>query len=200
MADPSISRRNAGGHTFRALLLGAVLSAAICVSAPHRLWIMASSELTWSYMPVAVIFPFFLIVTVLNVALKLIDVRHALRPAELTIIISMGLVGTSIPIFLVGFFLALIASPYYYASSENQWSHYVHPHLVKWMVPSDEGHAMSWFFEGLPPGERLPWESWVLPLFWWLSLIFAFHFEGIGTSFLVDLIWFPGQGHAILNA
>ena len=73
-------------------------------------------------------------------------------------------------------FLALIASPYYYASPENQWDHYVHPHLPHWAIPSNEGSAMTWFFEGLPAGERLPWESWLIPLLWWLSLIFVFYF------------------------
>ena len=89
------------GVTPRSLALGGVLSALICVGAPHCLWIVASSELTWSYMPVAVIFPFFLIVAFVNTGLKLVDVRRALRPAELTVIFNMGLVATSmfLPLF-----------------------------------------------------------------------------------------------------
>ena len=32
---------------------------------------------------------------------------------------------------------------------------------------------MTWFFEGLPKGERIPWEVWVIPLFWWVCFIAA---------------------------
>ena len=39
---------------------------------------------------------------------------------------------------------------------------------------------MTWFFEGLPPDEPAPWailfDGWAMPLFWWLSFIFALFF------------------------
>jgi hypothetical protein len=30
---------------------------------------------------------------------------------------------------------------------------------------------VKWFFDGLPAGQSLPWGVWVVPLFWWLSLM-----------------------------
>ena len=32
---------------------------------------------------------------------------------------------------------------------------------------------MAWFFEGLPPGAKIPWGVWIMPLFWWGSVIVA---------------------------
>ena len=46
---------------------------------------------------------------------------------------------------------------YYFASAENQWGEFVIPHLPAWLLPSNDGLAMTWFFEGLPPDEPAPW-------------------------------------------
>jgi hypothetical protein len=35
------------------------------------------------------------------------------------------------------------------------------------------GPALTWFFEGLPRGVSIPWSVWIVPLFWWLSLVAA---------------------------
>ena len=35
---------------------------------------------------------------------------------------------------------------------------------------------MRHFYEGLPSGQGIPFEAWLGPLFWWLSLIFAIYF------------------------
>ena len=32
---------------------------------------------------------------------------------------------------------------------------------------------MTWFYEGLPSGQTIPWSAWVSPLFWWMSFIGA---------------------------
>ena len=90
-----------------------------------------------------------------------------LQPAELVTVAVMGLVVTGIPIFMVGFLLAIPTKAHYDASPENQWGEYVLPHLPDWLIPSNKHQAMTYFFEGLPPGEAVPWEAllsaWVMP-------------------------------------
>ena len=109
-----------------------------------------------------------------------ININWALRPAEMITVVVMGLVTTGIPIFMMGFVLSIPTTPYYVASAENQWGTYVLPHLPAWLLPSNEGLAMTWFFEGLPYGEPTPWstllDAWAMPLFWWLSFIFTLFF------------------------
>jgi hypothetical protein len=34
---------------------------------------------------------------------------------------------------------------------------------------------LRWFFEGLPRGASVPWNFWVVPVFWWMSVIAAFY-------------------------
>jgi uncharacterized protein DUF6785/uncharacterized protein DUF6784 len=142
------------------------------LAAPYSLYVVRSSLLASDYMPIGALFPFFLIVAVVNVVLKLLAPRQALHPGELVIIFMMGLVGASMATYgLAGYLIAVIASPFFFATPENQWTQYLHQHIPAWIVPSPEGNAMQWFFDGLPPGESIPWLVWVVPLFWWLSLM-----------------------------
>jgi hypothetical protein len=164
---------------FRALVLGLAQVLIVCLGAPYAIWVLGSSEITWSFFPIGVGFPFVCLILT-NLALRRLRPTWALQAAELVTVAVMGLVVTGIPIFMVGFLLAIPTKAHYDASPENQWGEYVLPHLPEWLIPSNEHQAMTFFFEGLPPGEAVPWEAlfsaWVMPLFWWMSLIWTLYF------------------------
>jgi hypothetical protein len=162
----------ASGLTPRALGLGIALVVLVNVAAPYSNYVVHSSLLASDYMPLGALFPFFLVVAVLNTVLKTISPNWALHPGELVVIFMMSLVGASLATYgMAGYLVAVIASPFFFATPENQWADYIHSHIPDWAVPSKSGPAMQWFFDGLPPGVRIPWEVWLVPLFWWLSLI-----------------------------
>ena len=167
------------GLTLRSLLTGCALVVLISLGAPHSIWTFGSTEITWSFFPAGVGFLFLCLVLV-NTLLKQHRPAWALNSAELMTVLAMSLVIIGIPVFLTGYFLAIPTTPYYFASAENQWGEFVIPHLPAWLLPSNEGLAMTWFFEGLPPGEPTPWatlfDAWAMPLFWWLSFIFTLFF------------------------
>lgn len=177
MAEPD-SSCTGGGLTARSLLIGLLLVFAICVGGPFSIWTLGSSEITWSFFPVGVGFPFICLI-LLNAAAGTLRRSWALRPSELVTIMVMGLVATGIPAFICGYLLAIPTTPYYFASPENQWGQYILPHLPAFLVPGNEGMAMTWFFEGLPPGREIPWgtllSAWAMPLFWWLSFIWTLY-------------------------
>ena len=156
--------------------------------APNAIWNLGSSEVTWSYMPCIVVFPFFVVV-VANAGVKATRREWALSQAELVVVFAMALVSAGTPLFLIGFLLALMASPYYVASAENRWAELLHPHLPRWAFPSDDGHAMRWFFEGLPDGQAIPWGAWLGPLAWWMALIVAFFFVCLCMVVLLRRQW-----------
>lgn len=140
-----------------------------------NLWITTSeyvfhaSRMQLSHFPISLL-AVFLLTILCNVFLSRVRPASALSPSELLVTLAMGFVGTAIPTSgLTGFFLGVIASPYYFATPENQWAAAFHPYLPSWAVPSDEGNAMTWFFEGLPPGRQIPWAAWAVPLGWWLA-------------------------------
>ena len=146
----------------------------VSVGAPYAKYLLHSSLLACDYLPFGVVLPFLLVVAVVNPLIKFFRPESGLSPGELAVVFTMALVGSTTPTFgLTGYLVSTIASPYYYATTENGWAEYLHPHLPAWLLPSNTTGAMTWFFEGLPPGRGIPFDVWLGPLFWWLSFFAA---------------------------
>jgi len=163
------------GLTLRSIILGLAMVLVVCLGAPYSIWMVGSSEITWSFFPIGVGVPF-IVVLLANSAVRWVRPSWALRQTELVTAVLMSLVASGIPIFMVGLLLSIPSKPYYGATPENEWVDYIQPYLPGWAIPSNEREAMRWFYEGLPSGEIIPWDAWIGPLFWWLSLIFTFYF------------------------
>ena len=150
------------GLTLRSLLTGCALVVLISLGAPYSIWTFGSTEITWSFFPAGVGF-LFLCLILLNPLLKQHIPTSALNSAELMTVLAMSLVIIDTPVFLTDYFLAIPTTPYYFAFAENQRGEFVIPHL-----PSNDGPAMTWFFEGLPIGEPTPWmtllHAWAMPM------------------------------------
>lgn len=159
----------------RAILLGLLWVVGICVGSPYSLWLVGSTEPTWSHFPSSVGCPFVVLVLG-NALLSRFGTSWALRPAELITMLVMGLVVTGIPIFVMGTLMALISAPFYAATPENQWRVLIQPYLPDFAVPQPEGGAIRWFWEGLPSGQDLPYRLWLGPMFWWFTLLFTVYF------------------------
>ena len=84
----------------------------VCLGGPLSIWIVGSTEITWSFFPIGVGLPFILVVFA-NAGLKRIRRTAALRPAEMMNVVVMGLVGSGIPVFIVGLLLSIPTKPYY---------------------------------------------------------------------------------------
>ena len=106
------SHNTASGLTPRSLILGIIQVLVVCLGAPYAIWVLGSSEITWSFFPISVGFGFCCLI-LLNIILKTININWALRPAEMITVVVMGLVTTGIPIFMMGFVLSIPTTPYY---------------------------------------------------------------------------------------
>jgi hypothetical protein len=159
------------GVTTRAVVLGMVL---VCVEVSVITFsepVARSSSMNVSHFPVGFFMWFVAVIMCLNPLLKWIQPDYGLSRSELLTLAAMGLIGAHIPgSGLLGFFLGVLAAPYYFASAENQWETLLHPTIPPWLAPSNESGAMRGFFEGIPSGS-IPWSAWVMPLFWWMCLI-----------------------------
>ena len=177
------------GLTLRAVLLGLGLVVAISIGGPYSIWMVGSSEMTWSYFPIIVGGPLFVLV-LFNGLLKSTYQPFALNAAELVTIVIMGLVASGMPIFIVGLILSIVSKPYYGAMPDNNWASLVQPHLPDWAIPSSAGDAMRFFYEGLPnKGLAIPWRVWVEPLAWWLGLVLALYLVGFCTVVVLRRHW-----------
>jgi hypothetical protein len=152
-------------------------------------YIAHTARMNISHFPMALLCTYVLIVFG-NQALRQLSPSTALGRNELLVVLSMGLVGAAVPAYgLTSFFLGMISVPYYRATPENQWAEIVHPHLPTWLTPSNEGGAMRWLFEGLPQGHGVPWDVWVVPLFWWLALIAAITVGSVAIATILRKQW-----------
>ena len=177
------------GSSPRALFLGLLLVLTVCLAAPYSIWMVGSSEITWSYFPIGVGAPFFLVV-LLNALVRRWRPRGALQPSELVTVAVMGLAASGMPIFVVGYILSIISKPYYGALPENKWAELVQPHLPQWALPSPADGAMRYFYEGLPSKTAaIPWGVWLGPLLWWLSLILALYLVCFCLSVVMRRQW-----------
>ena len=174
-AAPAASPDLRSGLTLRSAFLGLCVVLLICIGAPTSIWMVGSSEVTWSFFPVSVGFSFIAIVLA-NGLVKKLKRSWALQTPELIAIVTMGLVTSGIPIFIVGTLLSIPSKPYYGATPENQWAVFLQPYLPEWIIPSPDSDAMRYFYEGSPRGMPVPFDAWLGPLAWWLSIIFAVYF------------------------
>lgn len=162
------------GVTLRAIGIGLLLAVGISLLSAYVRYVVHGSFMAYSQMPMSLLILFIILLIGLNFVSKLLRKGPALSPSEWLTIFAMGFVASSIPCYgIVGYLVGMMATPYYFATPENEWAAYVHPRLPSWLIPSNEGEAITWFYEGLPGGMSIPWGIWILPLLWWLSFIGA---------------------------
>ena len=134
-------------------------------------------------------FLLFVLVGGVNVILRLISADLALRPAELVTVYTMMIVAATVP--TKGFteaWLPKIIGPYYYATPENEWATWIHPHIKEWMAPQNP-KMVQFFFEGLPLGTAIPWGIWIVPLLYWSSFFLVLCFVMICISVILHRQW-----------
>ena len=157
----------------RGLFVGSLCAILINLLAPYSEWIVRSTLMTTNYFPLGLAFTFLVVVCVVNPLLKTVRASAGLSQADLAVVYMMLLAAVSVPTYgITGYVISVSASSFYFANPENGWADFLHQHIPRWIVP-DPGQKTEWFFEGLPPGESVPWDVWIVPLFWWGTLIVA---------------------------
>jgi len=162
------------GVTARSLILGLALALLVIGWNTYVEYIAHTARMNITHFPIALFVPY-VVLTLGNALARRWGARWALGSTEVWTILAMGFVGAAVPAYgLTSYFLGMIAIPYYLATPENQWASYFHQYLPTWLIPSNEGGAMQWLFEGLPsPDMPIPWGVWFVPLFGWLTFISA---------------------------
>ena len=162
------------GVTVKALVLGFMavvgITVAGCFSAFLRYDLIGTGHL-----PRCALFPLMLLM-LLNAIWKKLLRRALFKRSELlfiycTILIMTGIPGQQYADYL---YLGLVA-PVYYSNPRNMpellqhevpnWLNYI----PDWFVPSKDARSgvISWVFEGMPEGAKIPWQPWVTPLLVW---------------------------------
>ncbi len=82
----------------------------------------------------------------------------------------------------------------YYADETNKWQEMYYPHIKQWMVPWDlaggpRQPVTTAFFEGLRPGQALPWRPWIAPTLYWLLLVGCVYAFFLFMSSILYRLW-----------
>ena len=158
--------------TTRSVVIGIILVLALGITATYCRYYIHGSRVSISHVPMGMLMPFMVMLFGLAIISKL--TRIVLAPGEWHIILAMGLAGGILPVTgITGYMIGYISAPYFAATPENHWATYLHPHMPKWLIPSNDTNAMTWFYQGLPSGADIPWDAWTLPLFWWFLAVMA---------------------------
>ena len=181
MTQSSAAQTASGSHaapqsdavTLRAVAIGLLLVLVVNFWISITEYVIHASRMQLSFFPLA-LFATFLLLVIANGFIRRIRPHSALQSSELLTVLAMGFVGAVVPTSgITGFLLGILSGVYYFATPENQWANYLHPNMPGWAVPSNENHAMTWFYEGLPEGQQAPYQAWIAPLISWVFFLFV---------------------------
>ncbi len=188
--DPAVQPREDRGVTVRSLICGLFLVIAVNLLANTVRYILHASYMAYDHMPMGSLILFLLSILVCSVLARWFGKPFVFSRSEWITIFAMVFVSCLGPTYGVsGYLVGLIATPYYFATPENRWSEFLLPHLPDWIIPSNKDGAMTWFYDGLPPGAPIPWGVWAVPLFWWFTFVSAVALAGFCASIIIHRQW-----------
>lgn len=179
--------------TKRAFIIGIVLSTGANLWPAYNSMIIHSSRADHMHLSIGMLIPF-LILLFLNV---LLESRGAgLSPSELLTVCCMSMVAVCMQgEWLAGYLVGMITAPYYFASPENRWDELLLQYIPNWTVIPDR-NLVRGFYEGLPPGESVPWAAWLTPVFWWGLLLAAILTINLSVGVLFRKQWMEHENLA----
>ena len=182
-------QRTETGISPRAVIIGLVCAATECLIAPYNDYVIRNIFLAGGHFPVAPFFVLTCLVLVVNVLLKKSHPKSALSPQELVTIWCIMIAAAGIPSTgMMRYALGPMVAYKYYATPENEWEQLFHQYIPQWRVVRDD-NAIQSFYEGLFPGESVPWEAWLTPLAMWTLYVLIIYFVMICLSVLLRKQW-----------
>ncbi len=157
--------------SLRAFLLGCLLAVVATAAVAFGEWVRSTQMGIIQFAPAAV--GLLLIVALVNLVLRNLAPRLALRPAEIVVMYVMALVATLVASRAVlEKWLPTLVLTNYFATPANHWAELLFPHYKQWAMPWDLGGGAGQtlaraYYEGVSPGAPIPWQPWVQPLLAW---------------------------------
>ena len=173
------------------IIVGLLLVGAMCAITPYNNYFLQNSKIAGNHLPVGSIFGILLLVFLVNIPLRQLikSGRFAFSAAELTVVWMMLIVAVGIPSMgLLQFLLPSLVALRYFATTENDWAETLHPHVPEWMIVTD-ARAVTDFYEGISPGESVPWLLWIKPLLIWGLFVFVFYLTTLCLSTILRKQW-----------
>jgi hypothetical protein len=167
------------------LLVGAVLVMA------NSYWIAGTwnGALTQVSLFLNVVFITFLI-GLLNVALRRISQRLALRPSEIIVIYIMLAIGTAASGHdTVEMLTQVVGYPFWFASAENEWEDLFLQYLPRWLMVEDKNVLEGFYNYDGEFYDPTVFRSWLYPLLFWASFLVGLYFCMMCINIIFQKQW-----------
>lgn len=180
--------------TFRATALGVLIASLSCLLVCYAELVVAKIQIGFLQLPPVVVGMLVLILG-FRAILSRLSGRFRLEPHELFIVYAMMLVASMISSRgLLQKLIPALVVPNYMATSANGWRQLFFAHIPKWSVPWDPSGdpkqpVARGFYDGLLPGQSIPWVEWFLPLLAWGVFIALMLFGYLCIAVLVRRQW-----------
>lgn len=177
------------GITFRAVMVGLLLVTFLCAVTPYTDLVSTGSAIACSHMPIGVLTLFILLMVIVNPILRRLPLAKPFNSAELITIYVMMLVAAGIPSFgLTEYLFPVVTAPYYFNTPENGWEKTLYQYIPKWFGPTSKS-VIKPFYEGLRPGQHIPWGPWIKPLLGWSIFVFALYLVIVCMATILRKQW-----------
>lgn len=184
--------------TARALLIGIVGSAAVCFVVVWAELVTKTIQIAiCQFAPAAIGMLLFIIL--INLALRRIWRALTLKPHEIAYIYLMILVtALTVSRGLLERWIPAMIAVNYYATPANHWQELFFNSIPAWAVPWDtagdpQQPVVKYFYEGLRPGQSIPWRPWVGPMARWLIVISALMLTYLAMASLLRRQWVDNE-------
>ena len=172
----------------RGVALGLTLAVGINAIIPYTQHAVRTTSLVESTIPMGVLIPFLILTFLVNPVLGKFGNRLQFTPRELVVAFAVSFVPAHVNEVL-GRVIATFSVMHYMATPENGWAEFVFDRVPSWLVVRNAGEPLSWFHEGLPHDQNIPWDLYVTPLLWWLSFLSAIGIGCIALGSIMRAQW-----------
>ena len=164
--------------------------AVLCAATAYTDGFMAASELGGCHFPLGPALLLFALVLPLSWLMGHVKKGSQWTSGEKLYAMAMMLVAAGLPTFgLALYVFPVMTAPFYMASPENKWEEAFFEHVPQWMAPGRDSTAIRWFYDGLPPGQVIPWNQWAVPLIAWSVLAAALYLTMFALGSILRKQW-----------
>ena len=200
LVEATDKRRDGSGRGWMRILVAAAIGLAgavgIWLFAPYNDFIIGSSFIAGSYLPLAGIFLVLVLVMLVNPLLRWVCPRLTLTRGQLGIILGVLLIACTLPSQgLLQFLPYGIANiPLEARESKPIADAYREADIPPSLFPDRIAHqartpAGEYFINELPPGESIPWSAWAAPALSWGLFMLASWLMMMGLALIVLPQW-----------
>jgi hypothetical protein len=162
--------------TRRAVVIGMLLVTFVAAFAPYNDYVLHNSPFIGNHFPIGIVTLMAVLVLLINPAITLLKGRP-LAPVELITIMTMLLIGASVPTSgLMRYLEPALVAPWWHVR-QFPWFNEVLPLLPSWLVPATDPNSplVSDYWHGIDPlrGGHIPILPFLLPAVIWSVLVAA---------------------------